>query len=151
MVGRCPKAASALALVAVSGCATVPEPKALSPLEREAAILEGRSLERSAPELDVRPAGGSYRLLHVTEEAVARLHPDTSVSILVLSGDVTLETARGRRLLAAGQSVVVPNGVPYELVTDQDQGSSVYLLFAPADPGFGVPPARVSLTNARTP
>jgi quercetin dioxygenase-like cupin family protein len=137
---------------AVVSCTAAQVQPPLSALEREQAIERGRELERSAPELDARPTGGSYRLLHVTKSAGARLHPDVAVSILVLSGNVRLATERGERVLEPGQSVHVPRGMPYELESQDEQGSSVYLLFAPAEPSpEAEPPDRLSLSDARAP
>lgn len=134
----------------VCSCAAGQLRPELSPTERAEAIERGRALERSAPELEASPEGGSYRLLHVTLSSGPRLHPERAVSILVLSGNVRLQTTSGDRTLEAGQSVQVPRGVPYELENRDDDGSSLYLLFAPPEPLAGMLD-RVSLTDARTP
>jgi hypothetical protein len=44
----------------------------------------------------------------------------------------------------------VPEGVPYELESQHEDGSSVYLLFAPAELDATAPDL-VSLSDARTP
>jgi hypothetical protein len=46
----------------------------------------------------------------------------------------------------------VPRGVPYELSSRKDEGSSVYLFFAPPQSDIGsAAPDRVSFSDARAP
>jgi mannose-6-phosphate isomerase-like protein (cupin superfamily) len=137
-----------LVLPLFAACAANPtHGTALTPQEFQTAVERGRALERSAPELEAQPSGGSYRWMRVTESRGPRVHEATDLSILVLSGRVRVLVPDREQELVAGDSILVRHGTPYVLETDREHGSSVLLLFAGDEAERG----RVSMSDARTP
>lgn len=121
----------------------------MTPEQRHSAVREGKDLERSTLELETRNDGGRYGLLRITDDAVPRIHEHASVSLLVLSGKVSVvigSTAEQRELVA-GDSARIPMGTPYLMKNEEELGSSVYLLFDREAPPFDP----TTLSDARTP